>query len=948
MATFDQFLSSIDRSNTKIQGDQFEDFCKWFLENDTYWKSQVKKVWHFDVNCPHAWNDGEDLGTDLIFEHQNGEIWAVQAKCYDQDYPVTKKDIDSFLSDSNRKEISGRLLMASTDNIGPNARKVCAAQEKRVTFCLYSDFVESDIDYPESVFKIKKAVYLKKPKPELHQSEAIDNVMKGFEKYDRGQLIMACGTGKTFTTLWIKEKLNPKSTLVLLPSLNLLSQTLKAWVFASKKQFFSIAICSDETVTKDDEDSSIQKIQDLSFPVTTDLKEISSFLLSNDEKVVFCTYQSSHLIEIAMKNKEISEFDLVVCDEAHRCAGKPGKKFTTILDDKKIRTKRKLFTTATPRIYSTNVKRAFESQGYEIYGMDDESVFGPVFHKFSFSAAINNKPPLLTDYQVIVIGIDDTLIHELITDRQLLELTSEEIIDSESLATHIGILKALKKYGLKRVLTFHNTVSRAKSFSTVLKKINDFLPSETRPTGLLATDYVSGLMPTNKRKKMLNQLRNLDDCDIRVLSNARCLSEGVDVPAIDGIGIIDPRRSEIDVVQTVGRAIRLSDHKQIGTIVIPVFINSTQDPEEAANQTNFKTVFDVLKALKSHDDELSFILDELKTSLGRKLKSTAPSRKIPKLTIDLPSALDYRFAEHIETLILENSSENWNFYYGLLLDFYEQFGHTIVEQKYAVTIKNKVYQLGSWVADQRKNFKKNVKITEERIKKLNAINFVWSALDERWQKGYRSLLKFYKINKHCRVNQKYKDEDNYALGDWVSKQRLSYKLLKEGKKKWLTEEQISLLNKIDFIWDAAPKRTSILVMKNYLDAFYEKNGECDVPHDFICSDGFELGKEVTAFRSAKFKDRLSKDEIDQLNKSHFVWDSIEFKWERGFLTLVKFIDEHGLDQFRTNTITKDIYKPSIDYKLGAWVNRQQKHFKNNKLQPDKKKKLEKLGIKFKK
>ena len=241
---FSTFVSSF---NQATKGKQFEVFVKWFLENDPVWKSEVDKVWMWD-DYPDRW--GKDCGIDLVFRDKNNETWAVQAKCYDREYPVTKSDVDKFLSESNRPLFQRRLLIATTDNLGPNARKVCADQEKPVTLFLFSDFEDSAIDYPETISDLSRAKLKPKPKPRDHQSEAIEKVAKGFKDANKGQLIMACGTGKTLITLWIKENLKANLTLILLPSLSLLSQTLKEWTFGMNTPFKSLAVCSDETVTK--------------------------------------------------------------------------------------------------------------------------------------------------------------------------------------------------------------------------------------------------------------------------------------------------------------------------------------------------------------------------------------------------------------------------------------------------------------------------------------------------------------------------------------------------------------------------------------------------------------------------------------------------------------------------------------------------------------------------
>ena len=284
MATFDEFLSSLD---PETKGKQFEHFVKWFLQNDPEWKTQVDQIWLWD-EYPDRW--GPDCGVDLVFKHKNSEVWAVQAKCYSPEYSITKADVDKFLSESNRPSIDKRLLIASTDQIGQNAKRVCDEQEKAVTHFLYSDFDQAEIEYPEDITKLHSAKRKPRPIPRLHQEEAIDAVENGFKGNDRGQLIMACVTGKTYTTLWIKERLSAETTLVLLPSLSLLSQTLREWTFAGNTSFDVLCVCSDQTVgRRSGADEIMTSIHDVSFPVTSEVEEINAFLKRDGEKVVFST-----------------------------------------------------------------------------------------------------------------------------------------------------------------------------------------------------------------------------------------------------------------------------------------------------------------------------------------------------------------------------------------------------------------------------------------------------------------------------------------------------------------------------------------------------------------------------------------------------------------------------------------------------------------------------------
>lgn len=880
MADFQNFLSSFDSSNLK--GKQFEKFCKWFLENDTYWKSKFTKVYLWD-DYPKRW--GADLGIDLIAEADDGSLCAIQAKCYSPEYPVTKKDMDSFLSESNRKEISTRLLLASTDIIGGNARKVCQSQEKPVTFFLYSDFLNSTIEFPEDINKLTKPKSKSKPKPRPHQADAIKNVLKGFKKHDRGQLIMACGTGKTFTTLWIKEKLNAETTLILLPSLNLLSQTLKEWYFGASKPFKSFAVCSDDSVTKSTEEDAIKEsTQDLSFPVSADPKQIQNFLKQKGTKVLFSTYQSSPMIAEAMKSKSVPLFDLVICDEAHRCTGKVGSTFTTVLDDKKIRTKLKLFTTATPRTYSQSVKTTAKLKEIEITGMDDEKVFGTVFHSLNFGQAIANKPPLLTDYQVVVVGVDSPMIKELIDERTLLQINPDDNIDAESLASQIGLLKAVKDYGLKRVISFHGRVNRARNFSKDLIEIRPLISKKHLPKGVIKTDYVSGEMPTNKRYQFLQQLKELDGCDYYILSNARCLSEGVDVPSIDGIAIIDPKKSKTDIVQTIGRAIRLSENKTKGTIVIPVFIEDGDNAEENINNSNFKPVYDVLNALRAHDEELGFELDEMRMELGRKRASTGPSKKIPKVFIDIPTKYSIDFSNSIQTYLVEQSTASWSFWYGLLLDYLEEFDINELTESYKTP---KGYHLGKWCTHQRNNLKNKI-LSKERKKLLDDVNFIWNPSDDNWNKAYEELIEFKKKYTDCNVEQHYKSPSGFLLGLWVSNQR-DYIDSKNPQR----IKRNKLLNKIGFIWD--------LVEYHWQEGFdlfvkfIKEQGHARV-HQSHKVKNYRPGKDYAlgawCHRNRLNKSELSPKKIKLLNDNGFIWNAEKYKrdlWINDALSQLKKI-----------------------------------------------------------
>ena len=334
MPTFDEFYASMNPDSGK-RGNEFEQrFLPWFLQTDPEWKSQIDHLWLWK-DYPHRW--GRDCGIDLILRDTNGKDWAVQAKCLHPDREITKAEIESFFSESSDKHIYGRLLIATTDRIGRNARQLIERQEKQVVLFLLDNFRKSAVDFPASLQALLKGKRKDPRKPLPHQKRAIRDVVSGLSESARGQLIMACGTGKTLTSLWVKENLECAVTLVLVPSLSLLSQTLREWTANARVQFKWLCVCSDATVANQD-DEWVTHTSDIGVPVTGEVKDIKSFLRAGGSKVIFSTYQSSPLIAEAQKDRKIPTFDLVLADEAHRCAGKVSEAFGCVLDPKQIRT----------------------------------------------------------------------------------------------------------------------------------------------------------------------------------------------------------------------------------------------------------------------------------------------------------------------------------------------------------------------------------------------------------------------------------------------------------------------------------------------------------------------------------------------------------------------------------------------------------------------------------
>ncbi len=863
MATFEEFRSTFPESSND-KGESFEVFLsEWMFKHHPLLSSQFKKIWRFS-EWPKAWSS-TDIGTDLIAEDHHGKICAIQAKFYQETGTIPKTGIDSFLSDTNRAVVDYRLLIATTDRLSMNAINAIEGQEKPVQSFTLKDFLEP-FEWPESLESLNKYQPREPHQPRPHQIAAIDDVSAKIES--RGQLLMACGTGKTLTGQRIAEKLASKSTLVLLPSLLLLSKTVKDWVSEREQDFIFLPVCSDKSVTKQTDEIAVND-SELCFRSTTDALEIAEFLKRSENKVIFSTYQSSPQIAEAFRQHELKPFDLVIADEAHRCAGKVSSDYSTVLDESLLPSERRLFMTATPRTYKAHIRKKDRDNEIEIASMDDESTFGPVLHNLTFGQAIDNDPPLLTDYRVVVVGVNTESVKEMVEERTLVKMENSLEGDARSLAIQVGLAKAIKKYDLKRVITFHSRIKQAQNFAKGFTGFQKHLKLDQKPTGEITYEHVSGEMSTSERSKKLRALGALEDEDRYLLANARCLSEGVDVPALDGVAFVDPKRSETDIIQAVGRAIRLSEGKEKGTIVIPVFLSDSDDPDEVISTSAFDQVWKVVNALRSHDATLGEELDALRTKLGRKQKISLEGSKI---VFDVHQQVGDEFIEAFETKLVETTTESWEFWYGLLQTYKEQHGHCRVPS----VLKFNDVNLGQWVSKQRTA---KDQMPPERLQRLDDLGFVWDAFTEKWEGGFAALQAYKEQHGHCRVPRGHPFK-GVNLGKWVSKQRTA--------KDQMPPERIQRLDDLGFVWDVYAEQWEEGFAA--LQAYKEQHGHCRVPrgHPF---KGVNLGHWVGTQRARK--DQMTPERKQRLDDLGFVWDFLTEQWEESFTALQAYKEQHG-------------------------------------------------------
>lgn len=627
------------------KGTYFEELIRIYFQNEPYYKDYYENVWIYTDWAKAEGKDGRDLGIDLVARTRaTQEFHAIQCKFYDSEYKIQKSDIDSFFTASGQKPFVHRIIVSTTTNWSEHAENALLNQNPPVTKIDLTKLEESAIDWAQ--YKPKQKVSLREPKQlREHQTEALRAVELGFQSVDRGKLIMACGTGKTFTSLKIAESVagKGKKVLFLVPSLSLLSQSLTEWTQESAIPLHSFAVCSDVEVGKkrDKNEDVVETIEhELMYPATTDAKRLSTeFTRSYDENhmnVIFSTYHSIQVISEAQKKYGLGAFDLVICDEAHRTTGatfasEDESHFVKVHDNKYLKANKRLYMTATPRIYADTAKASAEMDQVALCSMDDESLYGKELYVINFSSAVSRG--LLVDYKVVVLAVDENHVNARL---QKLLADEDNQIKVDDAAKIIGCWKALSKQGTKESkLGYDQPMKRAVAFCQVIKPqenarthkvsseviakifhqvVEAYQEKEENPYPLRCeAEHVDGGMNAGEKEKRLRWLKEETAENVcRILSNVRCLSEGVDVPALDAVLFLTPRNSQVDVVQSVGRVMRKAPGKEKGYVILPVVIPAGIEPHEALNDNKtYKVVWQVLQALRSHDDRFDSMINKL-------------------------------------------------------------------------------------------------------------------------------------------------------------------------------------------------------------------------------------------------------------------------------------------------------------------------------------------------
>ncbi|MFF1712187.1 Helicase associated domain protein [Streptomyces sp. NPDC058268] len=764
-----------------------------------------------------------------------------------------------------------------------------------------------------------------------HQVEAVDAVASTIGRGGRTSLIAACGTGKTRIGGALSNRLEGRRVLVVVPTIELLVQTLDAYRAVRGGHLGgAVAVCSDPTI------SEMQLLEgEPDVVVTTTAEVLADSTAGRRQVTVLSTYASLPVVAAAHANHGLVAWDLVVVDEAHRTTGKADGPWKIVHHDAQVPAERRLYMTATPRVATTS--------GDAVVSMDDRSIFGDVSYRLPFSRAIGMG--LLADYRVIVPVVTDEEVHRLTADEGLALRLGAASLQPATVAGQIAVLRTMSEYGVRRAISYHHRVADARTWASTLPATASLMPGG--PVDVWA-GHVSGAQPPHLRRRVLRRLADPGD-ELAVVSNARVLNEGVDVPAVDAVVFSRPRRSAIDTIQAVGRALRTGGRTdKVATIVIPLLLAAGESPEAALESSEWDPVWQVLRALRDHDDRLDeeLRLHRVEIGEGRPFEVLSREHKLPSwLTvagIEVPDA----FARSILIRAVRATTPSWDEFFGAARAYRQVHGNVDIPQTW---ITSEGLRLGDWFRRQRVAYSAGT-LAEERAELLEELGIVWDQLEETWMITYEEVRRLAQEQGHFVFEEDSVTSHGVVVLNWCSAQRTRRRA---GK---VPEKRIALLDAIGFPWDgaqdrwmrrynelkaiherrgtlmrlpvASPEATWLegqraasrngrlaawqheLLAKVGIDyrdrrdiawhntyeelkAFHTEEGHWVVPEDLVSVDDVNVRLWSRGQRGKHKKGTLTKERFELLDKIGFPWAPAQERWDARCVELRKFHAAHG-------------------------------------------------------
>ncbi len=704
-----QKLLSVSGNNRQEAGRLFERFVKAFLKTHNHWGKVFRHVWLWSEYQQR--NGRPDTGIDLVAEDHEGCKWAIQAKFFETSR-IDHEMVSKFIASSPPEEFKYR-MMVYMGELTKNAEETL--KRNNVYVVDVKDELEL-IDWEGFDWNKPEEITYRKKEIRPYQKEALYRVVKGFEENDRGKLIMPPGSGKTFVALKIAETFVGKGgyVLFLVPSIALADQTLRAWLEDSEVPIRPFAVTSDVSVGRNED--SIEKTTVLTIPPTTDpqkLAESAGKPDPNNMTVIVSTYQSIDVISQA-QNLGLPEFDLIICDEAHYTTGLGDKNdlspFKKVHKNEYVKGKKRLYMTATPKVFNVAIKEKAKEADLEIYDMSDEDIYGPTFFHYKFYDAVQEG--FLTDYKIVVFTVSEKEVQE-----KLFKYLNYGYLNVEDTAKMVGMIKAFEgkikgeetEVNIKRAVIFCSSIQRSKKVSSELPRVAEELNSSLN----VVSSHIDGNMSASERKRLLDWLRAgpQDNEDVRVLTNARVLTEGIDVPALDSVVFLDPRKSKVDIVQAMGRVMRKAPGKKYGYIVIPVVVSEDKDIEEQLEGNEFRTIWQVVGDLRSLDESLP-------ARVRRIMISQSSYREVQEGPGGIEGEVRYD---------RERATIEWGADSVLMMEFSEAIPPELREKLRKAIVPKIVEKIGgkkyleTWAKDVAKKVKRILRHVNEAIKRDQAI-----------------------------------------------------------------------------------------------------------------------------------------------------------------------------------------------------------------------------------
>ena len=900
LKSFKELEGRISALGDNVQmGDAFEVFAEAFLvtqegiDPDNLWPQGTEPLsLRNELGLPR-----DDFGIDGIYLNQSGQYDPYQCKFRNGRPTLGWQDLATFVALASNDKFANKVLFTNCEYVAPILRgRVVLIRGSRLDQLSRND-LEVIADWIS-----QRPPAPTKHEPRRDQKEAVSKINQVLQSDDRTQCIVACGGGKSLTSLWLKESRAPKTTLVLVPSLALLAQIRHDWLQHRATAFRDLCVCSDPSVKDGDEPSFSSA--DCDFPVRTAPEEVRRFLDEKPqaEKVVFCTYQSAPVLMAAGPHV----WDLGILDEAHKTAGRDGGLYSTALSDKNIRIQKRVFFTATPRHCS--IRKDRESEEEVVYSMDDETQYGKVAYELSFRKAV--ELGIICEYKVLVTEFTTNEVNDWLRKHgeTLVTPTNDtrhpDWVKACQVANQLAVAKLYQEYGIKKTFSFHNSVDSARSFvSDKAEGLRSHLPDVLCRT-------INGYMTVGERQEVMDEFKEKPKA---LLSNAKCLTEGVNVPAVDCVAFLSPKESRIDIAQAIGRAMRKNEgKKQLGYVLVPLYMATAEGEclEEAARRAKFETVLEVLQTLKEIDEKFADEIREL-AEPKKRANGFADWRGREHVEFIAPNVLLQSLIETIAIQQLDRLIPSWDKRIAELIAYKEAHGNCDVPREDA---SREICSLGVWCATVRGKRRIGA-LSPDRIAQLTVMGFCWEPHAALWEKRYAELVAYKEIHGHCNVLQ-----NSGPLGSWCSNQRAGRK---GGE---LSPEQITKLDALGFWWNTIDAQWDKMFAE--LVAYKEAHGHCNVPQ----ANG-SLGAWCTTQRVRRKQGKLSPERIAQLDTLGLCWDDHIVVWDKKIAELVAYKQANGNCDAPTETTP-----------LGRWCDQQRQRRRKGKLSPERIAQLDALGF----